>query len=410
MSMRTAWKFGRCAAILSLALIAAARAEAGEMYGITGIDPFVYGIDNAGQVLTSGGLYRNGVTTPITLPGTNQTIHPDAISPGGTLAYTQGTTGYGATERAYVLKDGKSFNAGTTTGAPLTGSDSYSIAHAVNDAGAVAGESRAYSRYDRAFTSAPGWGGVYQPVGLGANGGLTSNATAINNPGTVVGWTDVATQWKDHAFVGSPTHDIGTLGGQNSVATAINGKGQVVGWSNVATDWKRPPNSENYFTPEPVHAFLYQNGKMTDLGSLPGYQDSVARAMNTSGQVVGHVGNSITSSYGAYLSYSRDSLIHAALFDANSGKVTDLNTLLAPGSGWILQDALGINDSGQIIGSGTFNGVDRSFLLTPSTGDIAAVPEPGTLAIAAVGIVAVALRRRAKRKHEPRCGDRSAVR
>jgi probable HAF family extracellular repeat protein len=373
----------------TLAFLAASPVDAGGIYGLTALPQGAYGIDNAGQVLTSGGLYQDGVTTPITLPGTNQTISPVAISPGGTLAYNQGYTGYGATERAYVLKDGKSYNAGTASDGPLTGSDSYSIAHAINDAGAVAGESRAYGRWDRAFTSAPGPDGTYQPVSMGANGGSISGATAINNLGTVVGWSDVATQWKNHAFVGTPSNDIGTLGGQDSKATAINDRGQVVGWSNIATDWMVPANNQSYYTPEPNHAFLYQDGKMHDLGTLPGFQDSVATAINAQGQIVGYVGNAQADSYDG-------SLMHAALFDSGTGKVTDLNGFLPTGSGWVLNDATGINDSGQIIGYGTLNGVGEGFLLTPSTGDIAPVPEPGTLAVAAFGIAIVGWRRRSK--------------
>jgi uncharacterized protein (TIGR03437 family) len=47
------------------------------------------------------------------------------------------------------------------------------------------------------------------------------------------------------------------------------------------------------------------------------------------------------------------------------GKVYDLNTLVDGASGWALMYASGINDSGQIAGTGTLNGVQRAFLLTP---------------------------------------------
>jgi probable HAF family extracellular repeat protein len=43
----------------------------------------------------------------------------------------------------------------------------------------------------------------------------------------------------------------------------------------------------------------------------------------------------------------------------------DLNTLIPANSGWFLQEARGINDAGQIVGSGWNNGQYRAFVLTP---------------------------------------------
>jgi probable HAF family extracellular repeat protein len=51
-------------------------------------------------------------------------------------------------------------------------------------------------------------------------------------------------------------------------------------------------------------------------------------------------------------------------FVYRNGFLTDLNTLIAPGSGWVLNAAVGINDAGLIAGSGTLNGVTRAFVLT----------------------------------------------
>lgn len=50
--------------------------------------------------------------------------------------------------------------------------------------------------------------------------------------------------------------DLGTLGGTKSIATGINNLGQIVGYSSINS-------GQN-------HAFLWQNGKMTDLGTLGG--------------------------------------------------------------------------------------------------------------------------------------------
>jgi probable HAF family extracellular repeat protein len=48
-----------------------------------------------------------------------------------------------------------------------------------------------------------------------------------------------------------------------------------------------------------------------------------------------------------------------------SGSMLDLNSLLPPGSGWTLVDATGINNAGQITGTGLSQGQVRAFLLTP---------------------------------------------
>jgi probable HAF family extracellular repeat protein len=61
---------------------------------------------------------------------------------------------------------------------------------------------------------------------------------------------------------------------------------------------------------------------------------------------------------------------HAFIY--SGGVMTDLNNLISPSIGWVLNRADAINDSGQIVGTGYINGRSRAFLLTP-------VPEPGTM-------------------------------
>jgi probable HAF family extracellular repeat protein len=48
-----------------------------------------------------------------------------------------------------------------------------------------------------------------------------------------------------------------------------------------------------------------------------------------------------------------------------NGKMIELNKLLPPNSGWKLQYANAINNKGQIVGYGTFQGQTRAFLLKP---------------------------------------------
>ena len=61
----------------------------------------------------------------------------------------------------------------------------------------------------------------------------------------------------------------------------------------------------------------------------------------------------------------------------------DLNNLLASGSGtgWNLQYAYGVNNSGHIVGYGTIGGATHAFLLTPVP-----TPEPSTALLALAGL------------------------
>ena len=113
------------------------------------------------------------------------------------------------------------------------------------------------------------------------------------------------------------TVDLGTLGGSPAFAyaLAINSRGQVVGAS-------RAPSGA-------IHAFLWDRGVMTDLGTLGG-DFSQGLEINERGQVVG-VGQTTAGTY------------HAFLWE--DGVMSDLGTIDDRRS-----SALGINARGQIVG------------------------------------------------------------
>jgi probable HAF family extracellular repeat protein len=101
-----------------------------------------------------------------------------------------------------------------------------------------------------------------------------------------------------------------------------------------------------------VHAFRTApntaiNRVTDDLGTLGG-TDSAADGINASGQVVGSATTTANES-------------HAFLY--SGGVMYDLNKLIPAGSGWILQEATAINDAGQIVGNGRYNGASRAFRL-----------------------------------------------
>ena len=62
---------------------------------------------------------------------------------------------------------------------------------------------------------------------------------------------------------------------------------------------------------------------------------------------------------------AKDSTKDTSAIIYSKGTWRDVNTLIAPVSGWFLSVANGINASGQIVGTGFHNGAERAFVLTP---------------------------------------------
>jgi probable HAF family extracellular repeat protein len=122
-------------------------------------------------------------------------------------------------------------------------------------------------------------------------------------------------------------------------------------------------------------------GNNKDLGTFGGYyQNSVAHCINDNGQIVGAVWDSTTF-------YSPPPYWRACLFDPNgTGNNIDLNSLIDPNCGWLLEDAWGINNNGWIVGQGVNpNGQYHAFLL---------VPEPTTICLLCLGGLSILIRRK----------------
>ena len=94
---------------------------------------------------------------------------------------------------------------------------------------------------------------------------MGSAATTVADPYSMFGWATQA-----HAFIWQDgvMHDLGTLGGADSTGWFINDHGQIDGNSypdaTVIPGLGRPAQ----------HPFLWQNGSMQDLGTLPGSNDA----------------------------------------------------------------------------------------------------------------------------------------
>jgi probable HAF family extracellular repeat protein len=198
----------------------------------------------------------------------------------------------------------------------------------------------------------------YAITDLGTLGGASSGASAVNNVGQVAGGATTAAG-ANHAFLwtagatngvpGNPQmQDLGTLPGfPNSQASALNNAGQVAGQVSDASGSN-------------VDAFYWNGTAMQDLGTLGGTY-TLARALNNAGN--GHPVQVVGQSWTGALNPDGSRVTHAFLWQ--NGAMTDLNNQLnnlSPNSGWVFQGATGINDNQQVVGFGTHNGLVANWL------------------------------------------------
>jgi probable HAF family extracellular repeat protein len=263
------------------------------------------------------------------------------------------------------------------------------IVHGLNDAGVAVGEIG-----DPAFRHAAVWRSAGQVLDIGHLLGIDhSVATAVNANGDCT--VDGHFGNEDASYIVPGCNgirvliNIGSLGGVQTFTTAINAGRQATGMSAV-------PGAATF---QGMHAFLYSQGAMHDLGVLEGDNESQGLGLNDLGHVVGSSGSDSNHARGFFhdgqamrpigtfggtfslaFGINRDDVVvgtaadgmnkpHAFVIDEkNQGKLIDLQARLdGSGDGFVLVEALGINDAGQILVS-AFAPTDafpRALVLTP---------------------------------------------
>ena len=185
--------------------------------------------------------------------------------------------------------------------------------------------------------------GSYTAVQLSTSGGY---ATAINNFRQVIGPNFL---WLPSPAFGLPK-GMNLLSGINIQAGKnINNAGLIVG--------STPSGHLCVWTPPGGGAPYNLNDGLNDLGiSSLGSVYPYGLTNPPAGQPVRVVGNTQDAAGN----------ISAFVWDSGSRTIRNLNaiTVNLP-AGWALRSANGINDLGQIVGTGTYNGITRAFVLTP---------------------------------------------
>ncbi|HEX4160127.1 MAG TPA: hypothetical protein VHY79_16810 [Rhizomicrobium sp.] len=219
-------------------------------------------------------------------------------------------------------------------------------------------------------------------------GGYDGFATGNNNRGDVVGWAETTTHdstcvapqvLQFEAALWTRDNKIEELqpysGDPDGAATAINSAGQAVGISGQCGNAVGGASAE--------HMLLWQNGTVTSLPTLGGQYWNTPMDINDNGDVTGfsdHAGDSVaapnfttflwtkkggTQDLGALANDSVSEGLgindsgqivgvsyptgHGFIWE--KGKMTDLNNLIPPNSGYTITDAQDINNEGDITGS-----------------------------------------------------------
>ncbi len=295
-----------------------------------------------------------------------------------------------------------------------------SAATDLNNAGAVVGWSRTASGSVHAVVWRNG-----RMTDIGTLGGPTSMATGISNTFAVVGTASVAAGQPQHGFLWRANqgamHNVGIplpvrIGGSGAIiGNATTAGGESVAAYRNQRGWLRLPlrgfdgsHGEDvndagtavgtlFDDPHGSAPFVYADGVLTVLPSVPTAAETSADAINDAGQIAGQTFDPLGIVLWDGVSWQpipTPALVEPEIHDMNdcaqivgahhpdvffkphafliaNGVGVDLNSQIPAGSGWRLGTANAINDAGEIAGVGRHHGKRHAFLL------VLAGPGPG---------------------------------
>lgn len=307
-------------------------------------------------------------------------VHAYALNDNG---WVVGYGNFNGNNEAFLWRDGAAQALGQLP------NSSYGGAYGINQVGQIVGSSGSQAA-------------IWQQGSVQALPGNAPNANgyAINNAGTIVGSADSrAVIWQNGQMQQLPT--LASL--TSSIALDISETGFVVG--------------SGYTSAYTSNAWRWQDGQLEQLnhGSARG---AGATSVNDQGSAAGFVelggnldqasrwdGDALTlldqlsgvNSARAY-GINNTGLVVGTSFSGPGSRATlwegstafDLTKRLSNGQEWDLWQAMDINNNGQIVGWGTYQGRYVSYLLTP-------VPEADSLLMLALGLPVAWAARRLKR-------------
>lgn len=353
--------FGRRFAVLSASIVvlfAATVSMAQTTYSISELGPgncVLASIndytDIAGQCDAIAAVWRNGTEKSLgKLPKGTYSVAASVNSQG--VAVGWGDNGDGRPRAEF-------YRNGTVIDIDPSAANAYALF--VNERGVIAGNAlkgfgNCNSWVAAIWTEEPSKPGSFRRVDLqpypGGDGKVRCEwANAANQSVQVVGWVQNSLFGQKGAFWNNDSkHTLSLLqpfaDDWSSIASGINDLGQAVGDSH-------PP-----FSSRPVLWDSDAAHTAVELPVLPGDNFGSAIAINNLGQIVG------TSAYSTPGTWNVGPSRTVIWRD---GGVFELQSLLDPvsGYGWTITSVAGINNLGQIVGSGFHHGQPSQFVMTP---------------------------------------------
>lgn len=233
---------------------------------------------------------------------------------------------------------------------------------------------------------------------LGTMGGVASDLFSISPLGKLAGYITLVSRELQWLVWDNGTFTTYSPGGHEGAAVDIDDLGVAAGWIKDATGHHKGVvfkygasltvgdlglgtgvgmagidepaemylafDSNMYYNPciWLSGPFFGRTAGLHDLGRITGWAQNRILSCAPGGMVM--VGLADTDTVKDEFDYERSS--HAYQWNAGGFANIDLNTLIPPDSGWVLQAAHSVSKSGFVTGWGTHNGVTRGYLLVPN--------------------------------------------